>query len=91
MNSFLEKFSTNITNIYDTDYGDFMRKANTYLSHLRDDLSKDGAENTHQKLNEMQKYLQFTSNWEIESTRKKLLVDAKSIDALLTNFHQSNL
>ncbi len=88
MNSFLKKFSTDITNIYDTDYGDFMRTANTYLNNLRDDLSKNGGERAHQKLNEMQMYLQFTPNWEIESTRKKLLADAKSIDALLTDFHQ---
>ena len=91
MNSLLEKFSTDVANIYETDYGDFMRKANTYLNHLRDDLSEAGTESTHQKLNEMQKYLQFTATWDIESTRKKLLADAKSINALLTNVHQSNL
>ena len=91
MNSFLEKFSTDIANIYNTDYGDFMRTANTYLNHLRDDLSENGGARAHQKLNEMQMYLQFTPNWEIESSREKLLRDAKSIDALLTNFQPSNL
>ena len=88
MNSFLQKFSTDITNIYDTDYGDFMRTANTYLNNLRDDLSKNGGERALQKLNENQMYLQFTPSWEIESTREKLLRDAKSINALLTNVHQ---
>jgi len=84
MNAHVKKFSENISGILQSDYGDFMRAANTYLNELRRELSGIGETEIQRRLDNMQMYLQFAPNWDdIEGTREKLLLDAKAIDDAL--------
>lgn len=57
------------------DYGDSMREWNRELLYLRSHL-KDVSPWVHQKLSEMQGYIQFYPNWDVESTQSQILEDA---------------
>lgn len=70
----MRMFAELVRNITDADYGDFMRKANSYLYDLKSQL-KDTPNSIQKKLSEMQHYTQFTPNWDVESTRRRLLKD----------------
>lgn len=67
-------FFEEIQNDTETDYGDFMRRANLYINDLMESLHRNPA--AVEKLHEMKGYLQFSPDWNIESTRKRLLCDA---------------
>jgi hypothetical protein len=69
-------FSEAIENLTDFDYGDFMRKANAYICDLRVRL-QDSSSTVHDKIDQMQSYIQFDSSWEVEPTRRRLLLDAR--------------
>jgi len=60
-----------------------MRLANLYLNTLRDELRPLKDENINKKLSEMQMYLQFAPNWDVETSKNKLLKDAEYIEDLL--------
>lgn len=73
-----------VSNISDTDYGDFMRKANVYLVNLAKRIGS-WSDLVREKLDEMQFYTQFSANWDVESTRHRLLVDAVWLERRLGN------
>jgi len=88
MNFDTKKFSSEISDILENDYGDFMRPANFYLNVLRCDLKLIDDFHINQKINQMQYYLQFSPNWNIESTRKLLARDICYINDLLLGHKQ---
>lgn len=82
MSKAVRKFIENLNSIDESDYGDFMRKANVYLNYLKDDLSPM-PQDVRSKLFEMQLYLQFISSWEIEPTRRRIITDAMHVNDML--------
>ena len=77
-------FTEQITNLNESDYGDFMRSINLYLCDL---LANPGAKDPrlHEKLHEIQAYIQFLPNWDIESTRARLLADCHELNSTFGN------
>lgn len=73
----LRLFAELIRNITDTDHGDFMRKANSYLNELKVWLKSSPL--LLKRIEEMQVYTQFTPNWNVELTRRRLLSDVTDI------------
>ena len=69
---FLEELNA----ITETDYGDFMRKANAYLNHLKENEIAKNSTEISEKIDNMQNYVQFHPSWELESTKAKILQDA---------------
>ncbi len=82
MSKAVRKFIENVNSIDETDYGDFMRKANVYLNHLKSDLAPM-PQDIRSKVFEMQLYLQFISSWEIEPTRRRIVTDAMYVNELI--------
>ena len=68
-----------VNTMVETDYGDFMRKVNSYLENLKDDENAVHSPDISEKISEMQEYLQFHPNWNIPSTREKILHDADQL------------
>lgn len=85
MNPIVDHFIHEIKSIDDLDYGDFMRKANAYLLEFKDHVPHRSREKSSidRKIEEIQLYLQYYPNWEIESTRERLLSDAEVIDRMI--------
>ncbi len=83
MSTAVRRFIENVNSIEDSDYGDFMRKANVYLNDLRDELSPM-EQDIRAKLFEMKLYLQFISSWEIEPTRRRIVTDAMYVEDLIS-------
>lgn len=68
----------------DPDYGDCMREWNHELLALRQifqdsEISQEVSPWALEKLLEMQNYVQFNPNWDVDSTRERLLKDASEI------------
>ncbi len=83
----VEKFSEKILAIHEPDYGDFMRKANHYLLDLKKALVRLPNQEVKNKLDQMQNYIQFHPNWEIEPTVIQILKDINEIDKMLFVTH----
>ncbi len=83
-----KSFSAEIYMNHEFDYGDFMRSTNAQLNHLRSELHLLGDLGIEDKLNDMQGYLQFTPNWDIDSTKARLCQDLIYIDQLLSGHAQ---
>lgn len=83
MNTVVNKFIKNFSEIEEIDYGDFMRKANHYLLELEEDLSQSSNSSIKKNLEQMKIDVQYYPNWDIQSTRKKILEHARRIDFLL--------
>ena len=79
MNDLVFNFMKNTVNIEEEDFGDFMRKENLYLSQLAEALGPEISEEIKLKLTEMQTYLQFYPNWNLDLTKHHLLVDAREL------------
>ena len=90
LNSVIQKFVDDISDIHDPDYGDFMRKANLYINNLREELRLVSLKEVKERINQMQSYVQFFANWEIESTKERIFNDAEIIDSLLSNNGQKS-
>jgi hypothetical protein len=78
VNLFIEQ----IANLHESDYGDFMRSANLYLCELLLCLKIDGSA-SYKKIGEMKGYTQFVPSWDVDSTRARLLSDARQCLDLL--------
>ncbi len=89
MNSNVRLFINEISDISENDFGDFMRSANSHLDHLEKSLDQFYNRDINQKIIDMKMYLQYSPNWDIESTRKRLLQDANALDELI-NDNNSN-
>ena len=70
--NFLDLFSNEISQIDDTDYGDYMRKVNHALLLLKDKIYDESTSDVKESLDELQYTIQFHPNWDILSTRKKV-------------------
>lgn len=79
--SAIRRFIDRIQNLNESDYGDFMREANLYLLDLEESLCSTN-ERCLSKLYDMQMYTQFYPNWDVESTRKRLLADARQLEVM---------
>lgn len=79
----VDTFIKKTSEVNEYDYGDFMRTENLYLNHLMQKLQILGDKDLNKKLVTMQTYLQFTPNWDVESTRLKLLEDIQVVSELL--------
>lgn len=88
MNPITQEFKKNINQINEYDYGDFMRSANVYLNHLSAQLSYRNDPSINEKIDQMKNYLQYTPNWDVDSTREKLNSDLQYIDELLQGHEQ---
>lgn len=71
-------FLEDVGQIEEEDYGDFMRFANKRLDDLKPFFA-DASSMARVRLVEMQDYLQFNSNWNVESTRARLIDDARAL------------
>jgi len=80
----VKNFIQNILNIQDPDYGDFMRKANLYIVDLGEQLKETPYKDVHERIKNMQSYVQFYSNWDIQSTRDRIISDTRLIDEILS-------
>jgi hypothetical protein len=67
------------TEIREFDYGDFMRVAEFYLLTLREHLWAMNVHDFDQKFEDIQLYLQFTPDWEIDPTLARLNEDVQKI------------
>lgn len=88
MNPETTVFTNQIKDLTETDYGDFMRSAYDLLLKFRDDVAYYADPDIQTRIENMKSYLQFNPNWEIESTRNRLLADAVEIDELIKNHQQ---
>lgn len=77
----VEDFMNSIISIDDPDYGDFMRKANFYLSDLAFRLR--GYKPVDDEIAQMKEYLQYLPDWQVEETRTRLLKDADFINTMI--------
>lgn len=75
-----DQFTQKIQEIIDDDYGDFMRKAHGYFLVFKTELGTHLSADIRLKLAEMENYIQFTPNWQVEPTRKRILNDIKGIE-----------
>jgi hypothetical protein len=74
----VEFFSQTISGLYEKDYGDFMRKAVLYIDRLRDNLSGAGPDLS-RTFEKMMAYTVYATDFDIESTRLKLMRDASEL------------
>ena len=88
INAAIEIFKTDLSGILESDYGDFMRKANQQILELKKELSYLHYPDVDRTIEEIQNYVQFYPTWMIESTREKAIKDAKVIDELLMAHRQ---
>ena len=88
MNSEVQNFKNEVSQINEYDYGDFMRSANVYLNKLRGDLSYFDDKSINQRIDYIQGYLQFNPNWDIELTRDMLTKDLSYIEELVEGHKQ---
>lgn len=79
----VSEFEVRIRGLNEIDYGDFMREANFYLSRLEGLLAHLGPR-VRRKVDEMRLYTQYAPNWEVESTRTRLLKDIRALRRRLT-------
>ena len=79
INQLIEKFKQDICEILDSDYGDFMRKANVYLQSLKAAGKARANPEIEKRIAEMQLYIQYFPNWNVDSTRSRILKDAEAL------------
>jgi len=80
----IEKFVGQIRAVNEYDYGDFMRKANSYIMDLQNSLEPLANKVIRRKISEMRDYIQFQPEWKVESTRRRIIDDAYYIEKLLS-------
>ena len=83
MTKVLKKFITDVNAINEIDYGDFMRKANHYFIELQDQLHANSSDSIQSTLFQIKLHLQYTPNWNVESTRRYLLQEIKLLDSYI--------
>jgi hypothetical protein len=74
----LDIFTQFVAAVDEYDYGDCMREWNHDLLYLREHL-KNTTPWALAKIDQMQEYIQFNPNWDVESTRKRILKDAHEL------------
>ncbi len=84
----IDKFRTNVSRAENADYGDFMRAVNEYLETLREHIAFVKDPSIYEKLEEIKEYVQYTPNWDVRSTRIRLVKDIQYIEQLLKGHDQ---
>lgn len=72
----MDLFIQAVEAVSEYDYGDCMRQWNHDLLYLQDHL-KNTTPWARSEVRRIQEYVQFTPNWDVESTRDRLLGDAR--------------
>ncbi len=73
----IDGFMSTVGELYEKDYGDFMRRVVLYLERL---VQESGAGPQEKKaLLEIKSYLVYNPNFDIESTRNRVLRDVRNI------------
>lgn len=92
----IDFFISEASKVEGCDYGDCMREWNRELLYLRDRLHEYSDQGiakispwAFQKLDQMQMYIQFTPNWDVESTHDRILRDANELREHLVLSEQS--
>ncbi len=75
----IDFFINDFAAIDETEYGDFMRKANHLLLDLEEKISAGSTDEVQQILKEMKDEIQFHPNWEKASTREDVLHLAEKV------------
>ncbi|HVK60808.1 MAG TPA: hypothetical protein VM432_04625 [Bdellovibrionales bacterium] len=76
----IDLFKERIEGIVEGDYGDFMRRAQTYFLEMTEEIGPL-EKALRPRLRWIEEYLQFLPNWDIDSTRARLLVDIDRLRA----------
>jgi hypothetical protein len=71
-------FEERVATLVSGDYGDFMRTVQTYFLEMISTVGTSVAE-ARDRLIWMEEYLQYRPNWDIDSTRDRLLVDIQQL------------
>jgi len=75
----IDDFINEINDIDETDYGDFMRKANHGLVILMDKIYKESSPEVKKLLYELKYHIDYIPNWDVDSTREKVHLLAEEI------------
>jgi hypothetical protein len=79
----LDFFLEQAEQVSEFDYGDCMREWNRELIFLRDHLRHPDPP-VLEKIEQMQGYIQYTPNWDVQSTKDQILSDARWMREYLT-------
>ncbi len=91
MTAAIKTFIMNTEAIEESDFGDFMRRENLYLADLKTALENQMSEKLKAKLEEMQKYLQFNPDWNLNQTKHQVLKDASELENLIDQNPSKNM
>lgn len=76
----IDRFISEVSQVHEFDYGDCMRDWNHSLLILRQYLIQHHQSSWAKKrLNDMQMYIQFVPNWDVDSTKARILKDAAEL------------
>jgi len=75
----IDDFINEISDIDETDYGDFMRKANHGLVILMEKVYDSSTPVVKKLLDELKYHIDYMPNWDVDSTREKVLLLAEEI------------
>lgn len=79
MNTEIKKFFTLYEGIKECDYGDFMRRANSYIVRMYDSDLLCQSKKTNLLLEKMKYVIQYRPNWDIEKTKREVTLILKLI------------
>lgn len=75
----IDDFINEINDIDETDYGDFMRRANHGLVILTDKIYTGSSSEVKKLLYELKYIIDYMPNWDVDSTREKVQLLAQEI------------
>lgn len=75
----IDDFINEINDIDETDYGDFMRKANHGLVILMEKIYNSSSSEVKKLLDELKYHIDYMPNWDVDSTREKVALLAEEI------------
>ena len=83
MNEHLLDFMKNLRAIDEGDFGDFMRKGNLFFLELSEALGTEMSDQAKKKLSEIQDHLQFTPDWNHDTTLHRISKDILDLELIL--------
>jgi hypothetical protein len=75
----IDDFINEVSDIDETDYGDFMRKANHGLVILMEKIYDSSTPVVKKLLDELKYHIDYMPNWDVDSTREKVNLLAEEI------------
>lgn len=79
----IEDFNGRISSISDSEYGDWMRRANMYWWHLVESLHGEEDANIRRTLEEIHRVIQYNPDFSILETSRKVIALSQKIERLL--------